>query len=386
MKKLFCIILSALLLLSFSLCSCGGEEQSKPTDVSEKTSESEKSEPADVSNEESKKEESKEESKEVSEAHKHSYTEEITKEPTCTAKGEKTFKCECGDTYTEEIEAAGHKYKETVTKEATCVDAGEKELECSICGDKKTETIKATGKHKYTEEITKQADCKNNGEKVLTCSVCNDSKTEIIKATGKHNYTEKITKQVTCTENGEKVLTCTGCGDTKTETIKAKGHDWKKATCTEPKTCKNCGATEGTAPGHKFSNGKCTVCGAKAEAIFILPTLPASYNYSSSSGKLYQTCRIDKLEIEYYTSSYSSGLLWYNFYFVGEATYNYQGTNQSSSQKVSYKIYDPDGIVVKSGTMYSESVAPGEKFREKVTTSAIFEAGKTYTIKLLNTN
>ena len=212
MKKLFCIILSALLLLSFSLCSCGGEEQSKPTDVSEKTSEAEKSEPADVSKEESKKEESKEESKEVSEAHKHSYTEEITKEPTCTAKGEKTFKCECGDTYTEEIAAAGHKYKETVTKEATCVDAGEKELECSVCGKKETKEIKAAG-HKYKEEVTKKATCTDDGVKEIKCSVCGDSKTEAIKATG---------------------------------------HSWKNATCTDPKKCKNCGLTEGDALGHDY--------------------------------------------------------------------------------------------------------------------------------------
>lgn len=35
--------------------------------------------------------------------HTHVYVETITKEPTYTEKGEKTFTCECGDTYTEEI-------------------------------------------------------------------------------------------------------------------------------------------------------------------------------------------------------------------------------------------------------------------------------------------
>ena len=35
--------------------------------------------------------------------HTHSYVETITKEPTYTEKGEKTFTCECGDSYTEEI-------------------------------------------------------------------------------------------------------------------------------------------------------------------------------------------------------------------------------------------------------------------------------------------
>jgi len=37
--------------------------------------------------------------------HTHVYVEKVTKEPTTTAKGEKTFTCECGDSYTEEIAA-----------------------------------------------------------------------------------------------------------------------------------------------------------------------------------------------------------------------------------------------------------------------------------------
>lgn len=39
-------------------------------------------------------------------------------------------------------------------------------------------------------------------------------------------------------------------------------HSYSAATCTEPKKC-SCGATEGKALGHNYSNGVCTVCGAK---------------------------------------------------------------------------------------------------------------------------
>lgn len=42
--------------------------------------------------------------------HKHSYTDTVTKKPTCTEKGEKTFTCECGYSYTEPISATGHNY------------------------------------------------------------------------------------------------------------------------------------------------------------------------------------------------------------------------------------------------------------------------------------
>lgn len=42
-------------------------------------------------------------------------------------------------------------------------------------------------------------------------------------------------------------------------------HDWKDATCTEPKTCSNCGKTEGEALGHKFGEYETTVEATCAE-------------------------------------------------------------------------------------------------------------------------
>ena len=38
--------------------------------------------------------------------------------------------------------------------------------------------------------------------------------------------------------------------------------DWNEATCTAPKTCKVCGATEGDVTDHNYVNGSCSVCGA----------------------------------------------------------------------------------------------------------------------------
>ena len=49
----------------------------------------------------------------------------------------------------------------------------------------------------------------------------------------------------TCT----KPKTCSECGETEGKPL---GHDWKEATCTEPKTCKRCGATKGEALGHDW--------------------------------------------------------------------------------------------------------------------------------------
>ena len=56
--------------------------------------------------------------------HKHNYVTTITKEPTCTETGEKTFTCDCGDSYTEEIPAKGHNFEN-----GACTDCGEKEAD-----------------------------------------------------------------------------------------------------------------------------------------------------------------------------------------------------------------------------------------------------------------
>lgn len=49
--------------------------------------------------------------------------------------------------------------------------------------------------------------------------------------------------------------TCKLCNATEGE---ANGHQWQDATCTTPKTCKDCGATEGEAAGHVWEEATCT--------------------------------------------------------------------------------------------------------------------------------
>lgn len=67
-------------------------------------------------------------------------------------------------------------------------------------------------------------------------------------------------EDATCTEPKK----CTVCGVTEGE---ATGHQWKEATCTDPRTCTLCGATEGEALGHKWEHNDeldediCSVCG-----------------------------------------------------------------------------------------------------------------------------
>ena len=142
--------------------------------------------------------------------HTHSYTEEVTKQPTCTETGIRTFTCSgCtegtdGHSYTEEIPALNHDWDEGVQSKApTCTEAGETLYTCR--NDKshtKTGTIGKLG-HKYNEGIIDPAPtCTETGVKTYTCSQCTEgtdghTKTETVAALG-HNY-----------ENGS----CVNCGD-----------------------------------------------------------------------------------------------------------------------------------------------------------------------------
>lgn len=353
----------------------------------------------------------------------HTYTEEITVEASCTQVGTKTFTCsQCGDSYTEEIAMLAHTFgKATVTKKATCAETGEKSATCTVCD--KTEVVETIdlAEHKYTSEVTTAATCTAEGVKTYTCSVCSDSYTKSIskashsytskvttaatctdsgiktltckdcghsttvKISAKgHNYSSKTTTSATCTSSGTKKYTCSDCGKTYDETISAKGHNWVNATCTKAKHCSNCGTTSGSELGHNFSsNNKCSRCGASPSAKISCPTTPTTISYYGYSGK-YTSCEITKISTSLDYVGYD-GLLDYEIIIEGKSTYNKDGNNQSTSMMIGYKLYDSDGIVVDSGTIYTESVAVGEKFRE---TKKVYDLtpGKTYKLVLLDLN
>ena len=64
---------------------------------------------------------------------------------------------------------------------------------------------------------------------------------------------------ISAAEKDEASAPANSSEDTSSEEHK---HEFSAATCTAPKTCA-CGATEGSALGHKYSGAACTVCGAK---------------------------------------------------------------------------------------------------------------------------
>lgn len=83
-----------------------------------------------------------------------------------------------------------------------------------------------------------------------------------------HSYSEVSSVAATCISDGSRDYECS-CGKSYSETIPATGHSWESATCTEPKTCSVCGATEGSAAGHNYGGGTtCIVCGHKLTMTF----------------------------------------------------------------------------------------------------------------------
>ncbi len=160
----------------------------------------------------------------ATQAHTHSYTSTVTKQPTCTAEGVKTFRCSCGDSYTEAISAAGHVFGAYVyNNDATEAADGTETAACTICGAKDTRTAAGTKiahVHNYTAVVTKAATCAEEGVKTYTCS-CGSSYTEAVPVIA-HSFGDYIYNDDATTEkDGTKTATCSVCGAT--DTITAEG-------------------------------------------------------------------------------------------------------------------------------------------------------------------
>ena len=246
---------------------------------------------------------------------------EIITEATCTEEGEKKFTCSiCGDEKTEKVSATGHQHteirnkkeatcKETgysgdtwckdcgkkilsgqtiaktenhswdagkVTTKATCTEEGEKTFTCSICGDKKTEKISATG-HQHTEiRNKKEATCKETGYSGDTwCKDCGKKilSGQTIAKTENHSWNQgEITKEPTCKEEGEKTFTCSICGNTKTEKVSTTDHQHMEIRNQKNPTCKEAGYSGDT---------YCADCGVK---IFSGQTIAKTKNHNWDGG------------------------------------------------------------------------------------------------------
>ena len=204
--------------------------------------------------------------------HAHNFnTGTITTQPTCTEKGVRTRTCTiCGEKRYESIAATGHKYSAwKETKAATCTAAGTQTRTCSVCKNVENKTIKAKG-HTVVTDKAVAATCTTDGKTAGShCSVCGKviKAQTVIKATG-HKYGEwSVTKEPTCTAAGTQSRTCSVCKNIENKTIKAKGHT-EVADSAVAATCTTDGKTAGS---------HCSVCGTVIKAQTVIKATGHKY-------------------------------------------------------------------------------------------------------------
>ena len=173
-------------------------------------------------------------------AHTHEYVETVIKTPTCVEKGEKTYTCDCGNSYTEEIPALGHGYTAETTV-PICTEQGYTTYTCTRCGNSYNGNYTAPLGHDYEWTTTKEPTETEKGEEQGVCKLCGDT---IIKPIAElnhiHNYIETIIEP-TCLADGYTLHKCVCEDEYITDETAALGHtpavaveeNMLNATCTE---------------------------------------------------------------------------------------------------------------------------------------------------------
>ncbi|MCM1159342.1 MAG: Ig-like domain-containing protein, partial [Clostridium sp.] len=167
----------------------------------------------------------------------------VTKAPTVTEKGIRTYHCSvCGYEMGEEVidELPPSHTHEFSTDWKT--DSSRHWHEC-ICGEK-SDSVAHT---KDGGTVTKAPTETETGIRTYYCSVCgykmDEEVIDKLPPSHTHSFRWVETKAATCTETGIRTYTC-ACGDSYTETIAALGHDFDGTT----NKCKVCGCLEVTSP------------------------------------------------------------------------------------------------------------------------------------------
>lgn len=155
-----------------------------------------------------------------------------------------TFICANDASHEETVAAA---VTSAVTKEPTCTEDGLRTYTASVTfgeknyTDTKTEGIKATGEHVWDNGVvTTEPTCTAKGVKTYTCTKCSATKTEELNALG-HNYETKRTEP-TCEKDGKEEEVCSHCGDVRfSRVLPATGHSYRWDPRTRRTVCENCG-------------------------------------------------------------------------------------------------------------------------------------------------
>ena len=185
----------------------------------------------------------------------------------------------------------------------------ESDMECNLCGTIREEECP----HQFENGVLVEPTCGEGGLREYFCTLCYERYVENLPATGEHTYDNACDAD------------CNVCG-----AVRAINHDFAAATCTKPKTCKVCGATDGEKLGHSYkkvitkatltkdgkSENVCTVCGytaSKVTTIYKASKISLSKTSYTYNGKVQKPSVIVKdskgntISSSHYTVTYASG-------------------------------------------------------------------------------
>ena len=227
--------------------------------------------------------------------HTHKYTVSSVVDATCTEAGVTTYTCDCGESYTEAIEALGHAWVDaTCLAPKTCSTCGATEgsvgehaldnaYKCTVCDKNFHLTVEeaielglafqksnhaasgTSGKYFYTEEfyyVTMTLNANANPNGFARTNLGGDLILSVNGGylTGEAEGTLGLYDVVTFKAQ----IGCVNSATTSTTKearlfnvvdfiiVEKHAHTWVDATCTTPKTCSVCKATEGTVAGHTY--------------------------------------------------------------------------------------------------------------------------------------
>ena len=320
--------------------------------------------------------------------------------------------------------ACGDSDEHTHTWEpATCTTA----KTCSECGIE-TGSVSATN-HNYGEwQTVKTVSCTENGIKKQTCSWCNNEKTETITATG-HNYVDSVCKNCNTSEpikfrdikyydKGDYYEWWLAIENTKGELVKGNatvtyqqynGSElvYKNTFSVTPKDFSEMTRSNGDIElrgliivnkadmksgvsdrgtcvfnveidGKKFIDDDGWIDGLpQLKTTLTTPSLPKTIYNKSYSGSTNQMLKVTNITYEV------SGTTMY-IYFSGEKIFDSEGDNYSRIFKIGFKLYDSNGNVVDSGTIYVTALAVGDKFANTKESVYGITLGENYTLELID--
>lgn len=177
----------------------------------------------------------------------------VTKAPTCTAEGEMTYACSCGNSHSVSVPRVEHELLDTVT-DPTCQEMGFTTHSCKHCGYQYIDSYTAPVTHTLQSTVAAPT-CTAFGFTTHSCEHCGYQYIDGYTAPVSHSIRRVVTAP-TCTAFGYTTCSCRNCSYSYVEAYTAPtGHsfDHAGATCTQQVTCTACGAvgTDHNAQNHE---------------------------------------------------------------------------------------------------------------------------------------